>query len=236
MLSRLEKYKKIQKRKKIILLVAVVVLTLGIGSGVKTTFADADVSTLLINWFKNKESQSLNEIDKAITDEKTILLAQLKVELKNEMDSAKQELDAFTEKQKSDRIASLRQYANELIENLNVDTTEQQDKITAQINSIMNEAIAQMDQAVIIVPETIPEVPPVSEGENSSKPNENEQEPATEPVQIPAPSTPVPEPAPISDPLPNPESDSTSANGVDNVQANRNPSTEDELENSVEND
>lgn len=218
------------------MLVAAVVLTLGIGSGVKTTFADADVSTLLINWFKNKESESVKEIDTAITAEKTILLAQLKEELKIEMASAEKELDAFTEKQKSDRIASLRQYANELIDNLNIDTTEQQDKITAQINSIMNEAIAQMDQAVIIVPETIPEIPPVSEGENSSEPNEEIQEPVTEPVQVPAPSTPVPEPAPITDPLPNPESNSTSANGVDNVQANRNSSTEDELENSVEND
>ncbi|MCZ8537284.1 hypothetical protein M9R32_08840 [Paenisporosarcina quisquiliarum] len=213
MLSRLEKYKKIQKRKKIFVVLAALVLSLGISSGMKTTFADADVSTLLLNWFKNKESESIKEIDAAITDEKTILIAQLKVELKNEMDSAKKELDAFTENQKSARIASLRQYANELIENLNIDTTEQQEKITAQINAIMNEAIAQMDQAVTTVPETIPEIPPASEGENSSEPVENEQEPETESVQVPVPSPLVPEPAPTTDPLPDPNSDATSANG-----------------------
>lgn len=215
MLSRLEKYKKIQKRKKIVVLVAAVVLSFGIGNGVKTTFADADVSTLLINWFKQQESESIKEIDTAITDEKTKLLAQLKVELKKEMASAQTELDDFTEQQKADRIESLRQYANKLIENLNIDTTEQQEKITAQINSIMNEAIAQMDKAVNTVPETMPEIPPASEGENSSEPVENEQEPVTESVQVPVPSPPVPEPAPTTNPLPNPNSDATSADGVE---------------------
>ncbi|MGE6488093.1 hypothetical protein [Paenisporosarcina sp. NPDC076898] len=210
MLSRLEKYKKIQTRKKIVILVAAVVLSLGVGSGVKTSFADADASTLLINWFKNKESESIKEIDKAITDEKTMLLTQLKAELKNEMASAESELDEFTEQQKSNRIASLRKYANNLIVNLKIDNTEQKGKITSEINSIMNEAIAQMEKAVNVAPEK----------ENTSANKENQGEAGiTEPANVPATST--PNPAPIAGPVDNLKSDATASTVVENVQADQ---------------
>lgn len=55
-------------------------LSICIGSWMNIALADQDVGTLLTNWFNNKQSESIQEIDKAIKDEKEILLKQLKEE------------------------------------------------------------------------------------------------------------------------------------------------------------
>lgn len=249
--SRVEKYKKKRKTKKNIVLIGAVILTLGIGSGMKTTFADADVSTMLVNWFNNKKSDSIREIDTAITKEKEILLSDLKKQLKAEMDAAEQQLDEFTERQKSSRIASLRQHAEQLIANLNIDNSEQEAAITSNIDSIVENAIAQMNGAAATIPETV--VVPVTESPVETEPvevPETKPEPISE--TVPAPVTPTPEPSPITDPIIEPvtESDteeeteiveepstestpepiSTPPNiVVEDVQANRDSSLEDEL-------
>jgi hypothetical protein len=247
--SRVEKYKKKRKTKKAIILISAVILTIGIGSGMKTTFADADVSTMLINWFNNKQSDSIREIDTAITAEKDILLADLRAQLKIEMEAAESDLDQFTEQVKSERIASLREHASTLIANINIDNSEEQAAITSNINSIVENAIAQMNGAATAIPKTdevtIP-VPPVK-----TEPVEVpiiQPEPIKEPVS--APVTPTPVPSPVTDPIiaPVPESNveteaeiKTTANptipepistpdlSTEKVQANRDSSLEDEL-------
>ena len=249
--SRVEKYKKKRKTKKNIVLIGAVILTLGIGSGMKTTFADADVSTMLINWFNNKQSDSIREIDRAITAEKEILLADLKQQLKAEMDAAEQQLDEFTEQQKVNRIASLRQHAEDLIASLSIDNSKQEAAITSNINSIVENAIAQMNGAAAKVPETV--VIPVPESPAKSEPvevPETKPEPISE--TVPAPVTPTPEPSPITAPIIEPVTESESDEEteiveepttestpepistppnivVEDVQANRDSSLEDEL-------
>jgi len=249
--SRVEKYKKKRKAKKNIVLIGAVILTLGIGSGMKTTFADADVSTMLINWFNNKQSDSIKEIDRAITTEKEILLADLKIQLKAEMDAAERDLDQFTEEVKSERIASLREHASTLIATIDIDNSEQQAAITANIDSIVENAIAQMNGAVATVPETV--LVPVTESPVKTEPVEvpvTKPEPISE--TVPAPVTPSPEPSPITDPIIEPVTESESEEEtekfeepttestpepistppnivVEDVQANRDTSLEDEL-------
>lgn len=249
--SRVEKYKKKRKTKKNIVLIGAVILTLGIGSGMKTTFADADVSTMLINWFNNQKSDSIREIDTAITAEKEILLADLKIQLKAEMDAAESDLDQFTEQVKSERIASLREYASTLVANIDIDNSEQQAAITSNINSIVENAIAQMNGAATTVPETV--VVTVPESPAKIEPvevPETKPEPISE--TVPAPVTPTPEPSPIPDPILDPVTESETEEEteiveepktestpepistppnlvVEDVQANRDSSLEDEL-------
>ena len=211
MLSRVTTYKKKSAVKKIMILCGALILSVSIGSGVKTTFADADANTLLINWFKNKESESVKEIDRAITDEKKVLLAQLKEELKIEMASAEKELTAYTEKEKSERIASLRQYAKGLVENLNTDTSEQKEKFSSQIDSIVEEAIKKMEAVSVVIPENTP----VSE-DSSSKPEEKELGALIVPAQNSTATEPVSEPASITVPVDKPESDSSSVEESNN--------------------
>jgi len=250
LVSRVERHKKKRKTKKVILLIGAVILTISIGSGVKTTFADTDVSTMLINWFNNKQSESIKEIDTAITAEKEILLSQLKNELKKEMEAAEQQLDKFTENQKASRIASLRQHAADLTANINIDNSEQRAAVTSNIDSIVENAIAQMDSVAATIPEKV--VVPAPESPAKDKPVEvpvNKPNPIIE--TVPAPVSPTPTPSPETDPIiepvtgseteeetevvdeptteSTPEPISTPNIIVEDVQANRDSSLEDEL-------
>ena len=250
MVSRVERHKKKRKTKKVILLIGVVILSISIGSGVKTTFADTDVSTMLINWFNNKQSESIHEIDTAITAEKEILLAQLKTELKIEMDAAEKELNHFTQQEKVKRISTLRKHAAELISNLKIDNSNEKKAIIDNINSIVENALAQMDGVAATIHEKV--VVPAPESPEKDKPVEV---PVTKPKPIsesvPSPITPTPNPSPETEPIiepvtgsdtedeievvdepsteSTPEPSSKPNKVVEGVQANRDSSLEDEV-------
>lgn len=250
MVSRVERDKKKRKTKKVILFIGAVILTVSIGSGVKTAFADADVSTMLINWFNNKQSESIQEIDAAITTEKNLLMEDLRVELKKEMQRAEEELAKFTEAEKRERVKSLQEHAKYLIKNMNIDNKEQEKNISTKLDSIIKQAIDQMNNATATIPEKVV----VPEPESPAK-NESVEVPVTKPEpiseQVPSPVTSTPEPTPITDPIiepvteseieeetevvdeptteSTPDPTSTPDIGVENVQANRDSSLEDEL-------
>lgn len=209
MTSRLERHKKKRKTKKVGILIGALILTISIGSGVKTTFADADVSTMLINWFNNKQSESIQEIDAAITAEKEILLAQLRTELKIEMEAAEQELEEFTENQKATRIASLREHAENLIANLDIDNSEQQAAITSNFNSIIEQAIAEMNGVAI-------PTPPVKDKPKPEKPDENTK-PDSKPEKDPKDNK-KPESKPEKEPNENPDKEPIEDSVKDSVQ------------------
>ena len=141
MLSRSERYKKQKKRRRFLQVFGALIISVSIGSGVTTVNADQDISSLLTNWFNGKQTESIQEIDNAITAEKELLKVELKEALKAEMQSAEHELDTFTVDEKNARIASLNKYAEELIAKINIDNTKEKEKVTDELNKIIEHEI-----------------------------------------------------------------------------------------------
>jgi hypothetical protein len=250
MLSRSERYRKQKKRRRLIQVFGALIISVSIGSGVTTVNADQDISSLLTNWFNGKQSESIQEIDTAITTEKEVLKLELKAALKAEMQGAEHELDTFTDAEKNARIASLNKYAEELIAKINIDNSAEKEKVTNELNAIIEKAIKKMD-AVKISPAT-PKPKPEKPKENS-KPKQTPEpppvtkpvpepviepiqppvavpvpEPVTEPVQPPV-TEPTPEPVTETEPITEPNPDPASSDAIiDSPQANRNTDVEDE--------
>ena len=133
---------------------------------------------------------------------------------------------------------------------MNIDTKEQEKEISTNLDSIIKQAIDQMNSAAATLPETV--VVPAPESPEKSEPVEvpvTKPEPISE--QVPSPVTPTPEPTPITVPIiepvteseteektevvdeptteSTPDPTSTPDISVENVQANRDSSLEDEL-------
>lgn len=199
MFSRLEKYKKIKRFKMIIIMSGVLVLSIGLGTGMKTALADVDVQQLMANWFSKKQDASIKEIDHAIATERDLLMGQLKEQLSTEMQFAEEQLAEFTATQKQIRIAALQEYANDIKAEMTIDSSEQQAAIMKNIDIIFENAKAQLDGQVaqlklipvplpeavplpapVVVPETTPtpETPPIPVEETPPTPD-------TEVIQIP---------------------------------------------------
>lgn len=253
MLSRSERYKKQKKRRRLIQVFGALIISVSISTGVTTANADQDISSLLSNWFNLKQDESTKEIGNAITIEKNRLKVKLEEDLRLEIKSAKAELDLFTEAEKKERIASLNKYAEELAAKINIDNTEEKEKVTKEFNKIIKQAIKKMD-AVKISPSTPktksqPEKPkenpePIQVPDPKPEPQpvvepiptpvtEPIQEPVVEPIQTPI-TEPVPEPVtepiqpPVTDPISEPNPDSSSNSLIDSPQGNRNTDVEDE--------
>ncbi|MCZ8534559.1 hypothetical protein [Psychrobacillus psychrodurans] len=145
MLSRIEKYKKKRQIKKATIIIALLIILLGLSSGVKTALADQDIQSLLNNWFNNKKVESVQEIEGAVSSERDRLMQDLEVELQREMQAAENQLNSFTATQKQTRLAALQEYANNIKAGMTIDNSEQQAAIMKNIDIILENAKAQLD-------------------------------------------------------------------------------------------
>ncbi|MFJ7972076.1 hypothetical protein [Psychrobacillus sp. NPDC096389] len=161
MLSRVEKYKKLRPYKKITIIVGALFLSISLGTGVKTALADQDIQGLLTNWFNNKKAESVQEIDGAVASETDRLMKSLEIDLQEEMKNAQNELANFTASQKQSRLEALQAYANNLKSNMKIDNSEQEAAVLANLDAIINQAKAQMDEQAAelkLIPIPIPEM------------------------------------------------------------------------------
>lgn len=162
MVSRVEKYKKKRRIRKSVLIVAALFLVLTFGTGLNKALADLDVQTLLTNWFNEKQSVSVKDIEGAVASETDRLMRGLGEDLEQEMTKAQQDLVNFTKTQKESRIAALQSYAQDLKASLKIDNSEQEAAILANIDTIVAQAKAQMDgQASELKLLPVPVIPPV---------------------------------------------------------------------------
>ena len=145
MLSRMEKYKKIRRIKKMLIIGGLLVLSIGLGTGMKSALADVDVQQLMASWFSKKQDESIKEIDQAIDSERDILMGQLKGQLSTEMQLAEKQLAEFTATQKQTRITALQEYANNIKAGMTIDSSEQQAAVMKNIDIILENAKAQLD-------------------------------------------------------------------------------------------
>ena len=157
MLSRMEKYKKIRRIKKMLIISGILVLSIGLGTGMKSALADVDVQQVMANWFSKKQDASIKEIDQAIDSERDILMGQLKGQLSTEMQLAEKQLAEFTATQKQTRIIALQEYANNIKAGMTIDSSEQQAAVMKNIDIILENAKAQLDgQAAQLKLVTVP--------------------------------------------------------------------------------
>lgn len=151
--------------KRILIVIGALFLSISIGSGVKSAFAGQDINSLLTNWFNAKKTESINQIDQAITNEKDLLMVELKKGLQKEIQLAEKELAQFTQDEIDLRVDELRSYADELLLNMSIDNSDEQAAIASTLNVIYEEALKQMKQLKTIANE-VPDNTTGVEGEN----------------------------------------------------------------------
>ena len=130
--------------KRILIVIGALFLSMSIGSGVKSAFAGQDITSMLSNWFSAKKTESINQIDEAITDEKDLLMVELKEGLQTEIQLAEDELAQFTQDEIELRLDGLRSFADELLLNMSVDNSEEHAEISATLDAIYEQALEQM--------------------------------------------------------------------------------------------
>lgn len=160
----LSKMRKQLTLKRLLIVLGALFLSISIGSGVKSAFAGQGIQSLLTSWFEDKKTESINQIDKAITEEKDLLMVELKKELQAEMKQVDEELTQYTNKEIEQRINGLRKYADELLTNRQTEHNEANKEVSASLNAIYEQAVKQMN-----------EVSPSSQVPTESEQNPNEE-------------------------------------------------------------
>lgn len=117
-----------------------------VGSSIGIAFANPDVSALLSSWFNKQTDSSIQEIDTAINKELAIQKSRLKEELGLIIESKEKEMGEFTESEKQRGVSALRSYADQLINNFEIDPSVDHERYIADLNKIIDQAIHQMNQ------------------------------------------------------------------------------------------
>lgn len=172
--SRFAKYRKKKTSRPIRFLIASLILCFGVGGSFSIAFADLDIDSTILSWFDRQGTKSIETIETAISSEKEIQLQRLREALQTEMDNAEQQLNTFTEAEKSARVKALQDYADQLIANLQVDNTEEKQQIASQLEAILTAAKNEMNS---LQPTQSTEPPAVEENEVDSS---TEEAPSTE--------------------------------------------------------
>ncbi|MUV37049.1 hypothetical protein JNUCC1_00855 [Lentibacillus sp. JNUCC-1] len=146
MRSRKEIHKRKPFAKRLRLLVGAIVLTVFIGGSINVAFADQDLSSILLNWFDRNQTESITEIDRAITEEQAKQTERLKKELRAEIEHAKEQLNTFTAAERKKSIDELQTYADALIENIDVNYDDEKASVMAKYQSILQDAKDQMSK------------------------------------------------------------------------------------------
>lgn len=131
--------------KRFLIVLGIAAIVFGIFGNVGASSAKGDVTTLLTNWFANKKTAAVKEIEVSIEEEKNLLMNQLGVALQVEIEAANRDLEAFTQQEIALRVANLQAYADELIANLQIDNSTQKSVIELNLDAIVANAIALME-------------------------------------------------------------------------------------------
>ncbi|WP_337017651.1 hypothetical protein [Oceanobacillus massiliensis] len=152
MLARKEKHKRIGGRSRSIslkIMIGSILSFIVISGSIGVAFADQDLESVLLNWFNKKEASAISEIDLAVEKEKAAQMKRLKSAMQEEIKKSEIELDNFKETEKQKITASLKQYADQLINGMEIDNTEEKSELKSQLESILSEAETKMQQVYI---------------------------------------------------------------------------------------
>jgi PIN domain nuclease of toxin-antitoxin system len=118
------------------------------GGSVTIAFADQNIAGMLTEWFDRQTEASMEEIEDAIAIEQEKQTEKLQAELRLAIEAAEQEMDAFVEAEKISRVEEIREYANQLMEEIEVDESDIKEAKLEELDQILEEAKAAMDQVI----------------------------------------------------------------------------------------
>ncbi|MFS0821455.1 hypothetical protein [Bacillus sp. 1P02SD] len=177
---RKEKFKKRKPSKQMKFLVCALFLSFGIASSINIAFANENIQLMLQNWFNQQKANSIGIIESAIMSEKERQVMLLKEEVQKKINDAEQQLAEFTETEKEARIRTIQTHANQLIQNMTINTIEEQTAITTQLDYVLTEAINRMNE---ISTSISPTEPIIVESATESNPPEKMEPPVNEPSE-----------------------------------------------------
>lgn len=184
--------------RKAIIILFLFLIGLSAGGGLNKAFADQDIQSRLTDWFDKRKSESISEMDEAITAEKKRLMNQLRVELQLETQRARVLLAQHTAAETAQSINELQKYAAELAAGIHVSNDAEKAAVSRNMDAALAEAIALLKGSAVVpkLPDTPkPELTPDKEETTT----ENENPLVQKPDPKPAP-TPLPEEKPIEQP------------------------------------
>ena len=128
------------------IVIGILFLIIFAGSSATIAFADHNISGLLTEWFDRKTEESVEEIEEVILKEQQKQTEKLEAELHMAIETAEQEMQIFLEAEKEYRVEEIRQYASFLMEEIEIDDAERKEAKLQELERILNEAKAEMDQ------------------------------------------------------------------------------------------
>ncbi|ANE46506.1 hypothetical protein SY83_09695 [Paenibacillus swuensis] len=126
----------------IVSLIIVIAGTTGI------SYADVDIAGSLRSWYSSKTESAVSSLEQAVQSETDQQKAILKEELQRQLEQSAKDLDAFTEEQKQLHIAAIQQYANTLLQNVEINSKQDRQQILAKLQLITDSAVQAMNALV----------------------------------------------------------------------------------------
>lgn len=126
-------------------LVGALFLILIVGSSVNVAFAGQDIHSLLSSWFQTERSNSIAEIEEAVAIEQEIQTERLKEELRLGIENAERQLENYTNKMKANSISEIQKHADQLVNSIEIDQSEEKNNVTSQLEAIIQDAKNKID-------------------------------------------------------------------------------------------
>lgn len=184
--------------RKAIIILFLLLIGLSAGGGLNKAFADQDIQSRLTDWFDKRKSESISEMDVAITAEKKRLMNQLRVELQLETQRAQVQLAQHTAGETAQSIKELQKYAAELAAGIHVSNDAEKAAVSTNMDAALAEAMALLKGSAVV-----PKLPDTPKPELTPDKGEATTETGNSPVQKPDPKptpVPVPEEKPVEQP------------------------------------
>lgn len=203
MLNRIDTYRKKKKTAFVKVLITMITMVVIMGGTLTVSFANEDLNAVLTKWFDDKRENAIVHIKEAVSSEKEIQKERLKAALKEEMDAAEVEMNQFTAAEKERRVQNIRNYADQLIQGIDIDNSAKEQELKRQLDAIYAEAQKAMQTADANWKSSIV---PVEKAE-TEKPKEEEAKPEEPKAETPAPEAEAPAapaPTPTAPPVEQP--------------------------------
>lgn len=114
-------------------------------SSLNIAFAKQDIGGLLTHWFQTKQSESIDEIEQAIKIEQEKQTERLKEQLQEEIEKANTRLQKFTEDEKNKRVEEIKNYADEILSNIEINESAQMKEFEKAMLEVVENAIYELD-------------------------------------------------------------------------------------------
>ncbi|RTE08333.1 hypothetical protein [Paenibacillus whitsoniae] len=175
----------------------IVSLTAILTASAGISYADLDIAGSMASWFSKKSEQAMQSLDQSMKSETEAQKEALKKELQLRLEAASHSLDAYTEEQKRAQLDILDQYAQRLLDKMDLRTAQDREQILNKLQAIVASAEAGMNAlADSYTPPALVYVPSPGAG----APGGGQPQPQPQPAQ-PQPAQPQPaEPQPAQPP------------------------------------